>query len=546
MESNGYTDLINTFTFELRFALDLKKSLYLALTEYPLFSDGYLDLDTTITYKQSGALDDLQETYDYVLGDLPLGMRREEWTDNQNQTVKVRKNWLFLLRSLFLLSSNGCGLYVVEPALGSAEWSSFCEVLGDRGFYVNAAFNTPEGIFRPYTSIRPVLVLISRKKSEGLFVAELDTKDTVAAIVDNYSRCKSGGSLDVGVIVPPDDFKGFDQYKLRCQIEKLESQYKSYKRYSILDVAKEITLGKQDTPFAEKENSIYLPRVGNSPVISDLQRARIKHQNYIQVVLDASVVNNVYAELFFTSELGLLMLRSLYQGAVIPKLNKQQLENCVLAIPDMQEQQRIVDTHRKLMSLEQKIDAFRSELSINPSNANKINLSVDELLNQLDMLSEADQIRSIIRKGESKTVEFKQSLEWDVKNDKHLKQLNMQCLKTIVAFLNTDGGTLLVGVDDNGTITGMDHEISKLCGRNTDKFLLKFKNLLKERIGEGFYPLIDYSLVGVDNTSILQVACSPSESACYLDAKDFYVRTNPATDKLEGPKLVEYVKRHFH
>jgi len=44
---------------------------------------------------------------------------------------------------------------------------------------------------------------------------------------------------------------------------------------------------------------------------------------------------------------------------------------------------------------------------------------------------------------------------------------------------------------------------------------------------------------------VLYVNCGKSEKPCYLDGKDFYVRTNPATDKLEGPKLVNYIKNHF-
>ena len=41
------------------------------------------------------------------------------------------------------------------------------------------------------------------------------------------------------------------------------------------------------------------------------------------------------------------------------------------------------------------------------------------------------------------------------------------------------------------------------------------------------------------------VECKKSTKGCFLDKKDFYVRTNPATDKLEGLKLVEYIKNHF-
>ena len=49
----------------------------------------------------------------------------------------------------------------------------------------------------------------------------------------------------------------------------------------------------------------------------------------------------------------------------------------------------------------------------------------------------------------------------------------------------------------------------------------------------------------VDVKHVLFVECKSSQAPCYLDRMEFYVRTNPATDKLEGPKLVEYVKNHF-
>ena len=90
----------------------------------------------------------------------------------------------------------------------------------------------------------------------------------------------------------------------------------------------------------------------------------------------------------------------------------------------------------------------------------------------------------------------------------------------------------------------MDLEIQKFY-KSLDKFLLHWKNLLKVRIGEQYYPFIEYRIVNINNMNILLIECTPSQSGCYLDGNDFYVRTNPATDKLEGPKLVEYVKNHF-
>jgi hypothetical protein len=59
------------------------------------------------------------------------------------------------------------------------------------------------------------------------------------------------------------------------------------------------------------------------------------------------------------------------------------------------------------------------------------------------------------------------------------------------------------------------------------------------------HPYISYEIVSVNGINIFYVACKQSTEPCYLNGQDFYVRTNPATDKLEGPKLVSYVQNHF-
>ncbi len=96
-----------------------------------------------------------------------------------------------------------------------------------------------------------------------------------------------------------------------------------------------------------------------------------------------------------------------------------------------------------------------------------------------------------------------------------------------------------------GELIGIDKELNKFY-KSDDKFLLHFKNMLKERIGEEYYPYIDYKLVKVKGNTVFLVDCNESRSPCYLDRLEFYVRNNPSTDKLEGPKLVEYVKNHFN
>ena len=92
-------------------------------------------------------------------------------------------------------------------------------------------------------------------------------------------------------------------------------------------------------------------------------------------------------------------------------------------------------------------------------------------------LPDADRIRGKIRDGESKVIEFKETLSLDVKQNIKAKYIIESALKTVVAFLNTEGGTLLIGVNDNGEILGMDYEIQtifpKCKGVITSNFALE-------------------------------------------------------------------------
>lgn len=117
--------------------------------------------------------------------------------------------------------------------------------------------------------------------------------------------------------------------------------------------------------------------------------------------------------------------------------------------------------------------------------------------------------------------------------------------RTIAAFLNSNGGDLLVGVKDDGETVGANFEVQKPQQNKRDTFLLHFKNKFKNRIGEQYCPNVAYGFVDICDTSVFRVTCQPSDIEVFVDGKVFYVRTNPATDAIEGPTLLEYVKLRF-
>ena len=150
----------------------------------------------------------------------------------------------------------------------------------------------------------------------------------------------------------------------------------------------------------------------------------------------------------------------------------------------------------------------------------------------------------LIKKGESEQLEFKSTLRTNLHTKQPDKKIEHSVLKTITAFLNTDGGTLLIGVSDNGIVSGIEKDEFK----NNDRFYQHFTNLIKNHIGNEHLPFIRSTMIPIDKTNILKIDCSASSKEVFLkidDDEEFYVRNGPASIKLVGRELIEYVNQKF-
>lgn len=102
-------------------------------------------------------------------------------------------------------------------------------------------------------------------------------------------------------------------------------------------------------------------------------------------------------------------------------------------------------------------------------------------------------INALIKAGESTTLEFKSTMRTNLKTGKIGKEIEIAWLKTVVAFMNSDGGILLIGVADTGKILGT--EIDNFV--NEDKCRLHFKNMLNTHIGAEFTRFIHLKVVTI-------------------------------------------------
>ena len=120
---------------------------------------------------------------------------------------------------------------------------------------------------------------------------------------------------------------------------------------------------------------------------------------------------------------------------------------------------------------------------------------------------------SISASQESQTLEFKSSLRWNLKEDcKDDRHVTHAALKTIAAFLNTEGGDLLIGVDDDRKVLGIDHDRRE----NDDKFLRHLAQAVRNGLGDRAGTCIDSGTQIVEGRTVCLVSCQRSPEPVYL------------------------------
>jgi len=257
--------------------------------------------------------------------------------------------------------------------------------------------------------------------------------------------------------------------------------------------------------------------------------------------MNNEIATNTYIAGFLNSPIGLSLRERHMTGAIISHTTKKSLESYLIPTPDISIQNDISSIINRFDAIKNSIDEFGGSIVLNPVSEIEVKNQIDKISEILGTLTAPQQIKILINEGESKTVEFKETFSLDINERTKQPRLIDASIKTIAAFLNSDGGNLLIGVADNGEIKGIDEEI-KLFDKSTDKFLLRFKNNLKTKIGESIYPLINQRLVKVGNKLVFQITCQSTFDSIFVESNIFYIRTNPATDKLDGKKMLEYIE----
>ena len=186
----------------------------------------------------------------------------------------------------------------------------------------------------------------------------------------------------------------------------------------------------------------------------------------------------------------------------------------------------------------------------------KLASELNEFLKNLTTIEETEEevsIEDLITEGESNELEFKSSLRWDYKQENVNRELESVILKSISSFANSDGGKLIIGVDDDGNVLGLDHDYASLKG-NSDEFELHLRNLVNKSFGKNFAASgISITFHKIEVSEICLIDVSPWNKPLYLEVRDkngkkskkFYIRSGNSSQELELDEISEYINARF-
>lgn len=178
-------------------------------------------------------------------------------------------------------------------------------------------------------------------------------------------------------------------------------------------------------------------------------------------------------------------------------------------------------------------------------------LIYQELKSRIDLSHKEpanEEVQELILAGESDTVEFKSTLRYDLRTKEVNKKLEYVIAKTIAAFLNSEGGNLFIGVDDNQNMLGLVDDMSTLSKPNIDGFELHLVEIIKKYIGAGLISHVKISFPDVEDTQICRIRVSKSGKPVftqYEGREDFFVRSGCSSQPLGREEQSAYEKSHW-
>lgn len=329
-------------------------------------------------------LEKQNKKYDLILSFPPFGMRTEHINGSKSPTDFATA---LLLQSGKLLNDNGKIVFLLTPSFLINEKGK--EYIEKAGLFIEAVFAIPSSAFAPMTSVLSNLIVLSKDKKDKTFVAEISQDETTnKSVFENYRNRKEGKAIQLGTLVNINEFKSLQALISQKEMQELVKRI-GYPPILLTDIALSVNLLKQDNSedVEHLPNSFYLPKVGNSVVVSSTSAMKIKPKNYFQIQLDETKANAVFVANYFNTQIGKKLRESMEVGSVILQISKSQLTTCTLHLPDLATQAELIEIDSKIDQFSLRLDELKRNLWKQPKSHKTISKDLKNI-NQEEKLED--------------------------------------------------------------------------------------------------------------------------------------------------------------
>ena len=512
----------------------------------------------------------------------PLHLNDERFSEYGKLAPKSKADFAFVQHMVHQLDDNGTMAVVLPHGIlfrGATEKHIRQYLIKEKN-YLDAVIGLPANIFLGTSIPTCVLVLKKNRKADEniLFIdasqgfekgtaSNIIRDEDIQRIIDVVSKRQS---IDKFAFAASSAAIKENDYNLNIPLyvdaspqahylQTLKEQLQEYEPERLSGFIVQQFSYRNDLPEDNFDNTLIIARNrANQFLVSAKPNDKTKPSDFV-FVFDQEEIDTRYLELFFQSGLGQSILSDCAAksgGVGVPRITLESLHNNLIApIPLLDVQQACVESSKAIDTFLRELEGYKKDIIFKPSRSKELLAKVNATLGYVRETNKIEHLLEMIRVGENSVNEFKETFSLDVRrfaNDRNYKvkkedSIELSSLKTIAAFLNARGGTLFIGVSDDQKIIGVENEINQFHRESVDKFLLYFKNLVKEQIGESFYPFIQIDIEILQSKQVLVVKCAKANQPCFLGKEHhFYVRSpSGSTDRIAGKIMWDYLQAHF-
>lgn len=251
-----------------------------------------------------------------------------------------------------------------------------------------------------------------------------------------------------------------------------------------------------------------------------------KNEEFWAVTLDSSKINVrfVYAYIKANYLFGFKNINS-------ENISEEDVKNILIKNTSLEEQEILRINIEAALGLE-----TTAKWNIITNLYKPTQLKLDDIIKNIPDL----EFEKLITQDESSKHEYKSSLRYNTKEKKLTEWLVDSSIKTIAAFLNTDGGNLLIGINDDKRILGIELDQFK----SDDAWVRFLKDKIKSNLGLKYletYIKIETKKFENKTIGIIKCAALPSNEHCLFKDK-LIVRKGPSSHELPVKDALSWVQ----